>query len=265
MTEGRPAGKLYGVVHLPPLPGTPFHVPGSFPGILEQVSEQARLMADGGLDGVLLQTVDRVYSVEDHSDPARIAAMTLCARAVIDLGISGFALGIQIMRHAVSASLAVAKICGAQFVRADAIVGATLSTHGLVQPDPLAVMTYRRAIDAFDIRLIADVDSMHYRWPVPGESTGDVARRAMTVGADAVCVANADPARALELVADIRRRAPRAPVVLGGFVDHRNAAVLLAEVDGAFVSGCLMDPADPTRLDPQRIRDLVDAVRQGTG
>ena len=38
-----------------------------------------------------------------------------------------------------------------------------------------------------------------------------------------------------------------------------------AEVDSAFVSGCLMDPADPDRLDPRRIRDLVDAVRQGTG
>ncbi|MFI5907241.1 BtpA/SgcQ family protein [Dactylosporangium sp. NPDC051541] len=260
MTDQRPAGKLYGVIHLPPLPGTPFHRPGSLPEILEQVSVQARLMADGGLDGVLLQTVDRVYSVEDTSDPARVAAMALCARAVTDLGVAGFELGIQIMRHAVSASLAVAKVCGAQFVRADAIVGATLSTHGLVQPDPLTIMNYRRAIDAFDIRLIADVDSMHYRWLVSGESTGDVARRAMTVGADAVCVANADPARVLELVADIRRRAPGAPVVLGGFVNHGNAAALVAEVDGAFVSGCLTDPADSTRLDPQRIRDLVDAV-----
>jgi predicted TIM-barrel enzyme len=169
------------------------------------------------------------------------------------------------MRHAVSASLAVAKVAGAQFVRADAIVGATLSTHGLVQPDPLRIMTYRRSIDAFDVRLIVDVDSMHYRWPLPDEPSGDVARRAMMVGADAVCVANADPGRALELVAEIRSRAPDAPVVLGGFVNHRTAARLLAAADGAFVSGCLADPADPTRLDLQRIRDLVDTVRECRG
>jgi membrane complex biogenesis BtpA family protein len=262
VTDPRPAAKLYGVIHLPPLPGTPFHRNGSFPDILEQTAGQARLMADGGLDGVLLQTVDRVYSVTDDSDPARVAAMTLCARTVTDLGVAGFELGIQIMRHAVSASLAVAKVAGAKFVRADAIVGATLSTHGLVQPDPLTIMTYRRAIDAFDVRLIVDVDSMHYRWPLPGESTGDVARRAMTVGADAVCVANADPEKALEMVADVRRRARGAPVVLGGFVNHGNAARLLADADGAFVSGCLTDPADPTRLDPQRIRDLVELVRE---
>ena len=36
MTDQRPAGKLYGVIHLPPLPGTPFHRPGSLPGILDE-------------------------------------------------------------------------------------------------------------------------------------------------------------------------------------------------------------------------------------
>ena len=261
MTE--PAKKLYGVVHIPPLPGTPFYESGSFPKILEDTATQARVMADGGMDGVLLQTVDRVYSVEDDSDPARIAAMTLCAKGVADLGIDGFELGVQIMRHAVSASLAVAKVVGARFVRADAIVGATLSTHGLVQPDPLKIMTYRRALDAFDVRMIVDVDSMHYRWAGPGESTGDVARRAMGVGADAVCVANADGDATLEKIADVRRRAPKAPIWLGGFVDHGNAARMLADAEGAFVSGCLMDPDDPGRVHPGRVRELVDIVRGG--
>ena len=257
--------KLYGVIHIPPLPGTPFYESGSFPRILEDTARQAQAMADGGMDGVLLQTVDRVYSVEDDTDPARVAAMTLCARGVADLGIEGFELGVQIMRHAVSASLAVAKLVGARFVRADAIVGATLSTHGWVQPDPLKIMTYRRAIEAFDVRLIVDVDSMHYRWAGPDESTGDVARRAMTVGADAVCVANADREKTLEKIADVRRRAPKAPIMLGGFVNHANATRMLADADGAFVSGCLMDPDDPGRVHPGRVRDLVEVVRGGQG
>lgn len=262
MTEPRPAKKLlYGVVHVPPLPGTPFYESGSFPRILADVVREAQVMADGGLDGVLLQTVDRVYGVEDVADPARVAAMTLCARGVADLGIAGFEIGVQIMRHAVSASLAVAKVVGAHFVRADAIVGATLSTHGWVQPDPLQIMTYRRAIEAFDVRLIVDVDSMHYRWAGSGESTGSVARRAMTVGADAVCVAHADAERAIEMIADVGRRAPKAPIMLGGFVTHDNAAALLADAHGAFVSGCLADPGDPGRADPGRVRELVDVVR----
>lgn len=261
MVEPQSRKQLYGVIHLPPLPGSPFHESGSFPRILEDAVTSARVMAEGGMDGVLLQTVDRVYSVDDVADPARIAAMTLCAHKVIDLQGPDFDVGVQIMRHAVSASLAVAKIVGARFVRADAIVGATLSTHGWVQPDPLQIMTHRRLIEAFDIKLIADVDSMHYRWAGPDEPTGNVARRAMTVGADAVCVAHADVERTLELITDVRRRAPRAPVMLGGFVTHENAASVLADADGAFVSGCLTDPAEPGGVDAQRVRDLVDIVR----
>lgn len=251
---------LYGVVHVPPLPGTPFHRSGSFPGIVKDVRAQARRMVEGGMDGLLLQTVDRVYSVRDDSDPARVAAMSVLAHEVLGQSPAGFAVGVQIMRHAVSASLAVAKVTGATFVRADALVGATLTTHGWVEPDSLQIMTYRKAIEAMGVDLIVDVDSMHYRWAGPDVTTGGVARRAVMVGADAVCVAHPDRDEALRKVADVRRRAPGARVILGGFVNHGNAAALLAETDGAFVSGCLMDPENPPRVDPDRIRRLVEIV-----
>ncbi|WP_078901117.1 BtpA/SgcQ family protein [Actinacidiphila yeochonensis] len=259
--------KLYGVVHLPPLPGTPFHVPGSLAAAVDDAVRDAEALCEGGADGVLLQTVDRVYSVEDEADPARTAAMTLCASRVADATADGFELGVQIMRHAVRASLAVAKVVGASFVRADAIVGATLSTHGWVRPDPLEIMAYRRAIDAFDVRLIADVDSMHFRWAGEGETTGGVARRAELVGADAVCVAHPDEDATLAKIADIRARSPRATVMLGGFVTHGNAARLLADADGAFVSGCLTTRGGggpDGRVDVGSVRRLARVVHGGS-
>ena len=251
---------LFGVVHLAPLPGTPFARPGALPETVDAAVRAAVALREGGADGALLQTVDRVYSVEDEADPARVAAMTLCAARVADAVGPGFALGVQIMRHAVRASLAVAKVAGASFVRADALVGATLSTHGWVRPDPLTIMSYRRALDAFDIRLVVDIDSMHYQWAGPDETTGGVAKRAMLAGADAVCIAHPDEAVALAKIADSRQRAPQAPVLVGGFVNHGNAARLLADADGAFVSGCLADPEDPTRVDVDRVRRLAGAV-----
>lgn len=254
---------LFGVVHLAPLPGTPFHRTGSLPETIDQAVRAAVALRSGGADGVLLQTADRVYPVEDLADPARIAAVTLIAARVAEAVGPDFALGVQIMRHAVRASLAVAKVVGASFVRVDALVGATLSTHGWVHPDPLEIMAYRRALDAFDVRMIADIDSMHYRWAGPDESTGGVARRAMLVGADAVCIAHPDEAIALAKIADCRRRAPQAPVLLGGHVDHGNAARLLADADGAFVSGCLADPDDPDRFLVDRVRRLADLLHGG--
>lgn len=256
-----PARALYGVIHVPPLPGTPFHEPGSFPRILRDVLTDARVMADGGLNGALIQTVDRVYSVRDEADPPRVAAMTLLAQGVIAQAQPGFSVGVQIMRHAVSASLAVAKVVGAAFVRADGLVGATLSTHGWVEPDPLQIMTNRRAIDAFDVDLIVDVDSMHYRWAGSGETAGSVARRAISVGADAVCVAHPNADEVLAKISDIRRHVPTARIVLGGFVDHENVGRLLAAADAAFVSSCLMSPDDRDRVDADRVRRLVATIR----
>ncbi|MFF2393282.1 BtpA/SgcQ family protein [Nocardia sp. NPDC058114] len=252
---------LYGVVHIPALPGTPFHRSGTFPDIVRGVLDQAQAMSAGGMDGALLQTVDRVYSVQDSADPARVAAMSILAHEVRNQSPTEFAVGVQIMRHAVSASLAVAKLTGASFVRADAIVGATLSTHGWVEPDPLQIMTYRKTIEAMDVDLIADIDSMHYQWAGVNESTGGVAKRALTVGADAVCIAHPDTEQTQRKVTDIRQRTPGARIMLGGFVDHENAAKVLADADGAFVSGCLVDKRTPDRVDVHRVQELVQTVR----
>ncbi|MER5521325.1 BtpA/SgcQ family protein [Streptomyces sp. NPDC002763] len=254
---------LYGVIHLPPMPGTPFHAPGSLSAAVDDAVRAAEALRDGGADGALLQTVDRVYSTGDESDPARVAAMTRYVTRVADAVGADFELGVQIMRHAVSASLAVAKVTGSAFVRADAVVGATLSTHGRVEPDPLRIMAYRRAIDAFDVQLIADVDSMHFSWESGTETPGGVARRALHVGADAICVAHPDETAALAKIEDIRRRVPRARVILGGFVTHDNAARLLADADGAFVSSCLTVDDGSGRIDADRVRRLVELVRDG--
>lgn len=254
---------LYGVIHVPPLPGTPFYRSGSFPESMRHVVAQAAHMREGGLDGVLLQTADRVYGVEDHSDPARVAAMTLLTNEVVEHSSPNFAVGVQIMRHAVSASLAVAKLTGSVFVRVDALVGATLSTQGWVTPDPLSIMSYRRTIEADEIVIVADVDSMHYRWPDARESTGGVAQRALNVGADAVCIADPDDGATLQKIADVRRCAPGARVFLGGHVSESNGRTLLDAADGAFLNRCLMFPGDDNRVDPERVRMFVDMVTHG--
>ncbi|MFC9931847.1 BtpA/SgcQ family protein [Streptomyces sp. NPDC127190] len=260
-----PAGRrtVIGMIHLQPLPGTPFHEEGTFRDILETAVASARALADGGADGCLIQTADRVYTVEDVSDPARTVAMGLITDAVVRAvaDTSGFLVGVQIMRNAISASLAVAKVSGAHFVRATALVGMTLSPHGMVTPDPLAVAEYRKRISAGAVGVIADVDSMHFRWFGGEKSTGEVARAARGVGADAVTLADPDEARALELIASVRRAAPGLPVVLAGHTDHDNAARLLAEADGAFVGTCLEKGGWGGRIDVDRVRAYVDIAR----
>ncbi|SDG59542.1 hypothetical protein SAMN05216553_109253 [Lentzea fradiae] len=255
------AKRVLGMIHLQPLPGTPFHEPGSLDRIIKTAVRSAKALENGGADGCLVQTVDRVYSVEDESDPARTAAMALVVAAVVDATGPCFETGVQIMRNAASASLAVAAVTGAEFVRVGALVGETRSHQGVVRPDPLALATYRKIIDATDIELVADVDTMHYSWLGGGKTPGEVAKAARAAGADAVAVSDPDEETALRKIASVRAAAPDLPVLLAGHTDHGNAARLLCAADGAFVGSCLESGGWGGEIDERRVSEYTAIVR----
>ncbi|HEU0298651.1 MAG TPA: BtpA/SgcQ family protein [Longimicrobium sp.] len=260
---GAPGGRkaVLGMIHLQPLPGTPFHEEGSFGAALERAVRSARALHEGGADGCLVQTVERVYSVRDESDPARTAAMSLVVNAIVQATGGTFPVGVQMMRNALKASLAVAKVAGGSFIRAGALVGATLSEHGMVTPDPLDVMEYRNRIGARGIRVVADVHSMHYRWFGGEKAVDEVARHARQAGADAVALGDPDEARTLEMIAAVRRTAPGVPILLAGYTTHENVARLLAAADGAFVGTCLERDGWGGEIDAERVRAYVERVR----
>src|SRR5256885_354354 len=177
---------VLGMIHLQPLPGTPFYEEDSFNQTLDIAVQSARALYNGGADGCLVQTVDRVYSVKDESDPARITAIGLIVQAIVQSTGEDFQIGVQLMRNALKSSLAVAKVAGGTFIRAGAVIGMTLTAHGMVEANPLDTMEYRNKINAWDVKVIAEVDSMHFKWFGEAKSTAEVARSAKYVGADAV-------------------------------------------------------------------------------
>src|SRR5271163_3804197 len=101
-TPGGPKAVL-GMVHLPPLPGTPFYQEGSFGQILDVAVRSACALAEGGADGCLVQTVDRVYAAGEDSDPARTAAMALVVSSIAQATGEGFQVGVHLMRNALKA------------------------------------------------------------------------------------------------------------------------------------------------------------------
>ena len=250
---------VIGMVHLLPLPGTPFYQEENMERALEKAVADATALYHGGADGCLIQTVDRVYPAEDEADYARVAAMAAIAKAVADATGPEFHIGVQIMLNALKASIAVAKVCGGSFVRCTALVGATLSASGIVEANPLDVLTYRAHLGAQHIKLIAEVNSMHFRW-LGDKPTAEVARMAARVGADAVEVAHPDEAINASLVREIKQAMPRLPVILGGHTTHENVARRLAEADGVFVGTCLKAEGWDGRVEEERVRAYVKIV-----
>ncbi|MFF0869998.1 BtpA/SgcQ family protein [Nonomuraea sp. NPDC003560] len=258
-------GKLVlGMIHLPPLPGTPFYDGGGVEPIVERAVASARALVEGGANGCLIQTVDRVYATGTDSDPARIAAMALITRAVVETAGPGFQVGAQLMRNAVQASLAVTQVAGGHFTRVGALVGATMTAGGLVQGDPLAVADYRNKIGAQGIALIAEVASMHFSWFGGGKTVAEVAATARQAGADAVSLCHRDDDITMGMIAAVRAACPRLPVVLAGHTHHDNAARLLGSADGAdaaFVGTCLENGGWGGMIDKDKVASYVDIVR----
>jgi membrane complex biogenesis BtpA family protein len=252
---------VLGMVHLDPLPGTPFYRPGSFEQTLERAVKSARALSEGGADGCLVQTVDRVYSVRDESDSARTTAIGLIVRAIADSTDTGFQIGVQIMRNAIKASLAVAQVAGGSFVRAGAVVGRTLTDHGLMEAAPLEVMEYRARIGADEIKLIADIASTQFKWLGPPRSVGSIARSARQVGADAVTLGSPDEGETLAMIASVREAAPNLAIILAGHTNHDNIARLVGKADGVFVGTCLEAGGWGGPIEAERVKAYVDIVR----
>jgi len=252
---------VLGMIHLHPLPGTPFYKEGTFDHTFDTAVKAARALYDGGANGCLLQTVDRAYSVKDDSDPARTTAMGLVVRAVAQATGEEFQIGVQLMRNALKSSLAVAKVAGGTFIRAGAIVGMTLTAHGLVEANPMDLMEYRNKINAWDVKVIADVDSMHFKWFGEEKHTAEVAQYAKTVGADAVSLGSPDEGKTIKMIASVRKSVPEIPIILAGHTNHENAARLLSDADGAFVGTCLERGGWGGTIDIERVKAYVDIVR----
>lgn len=251
---------VIGMVHLAPLPGTPFHEPAQFESIRANARADARALLEGGASGCLVQTVDRVYHTSDTCDPARLAAMTLITSEIVEACGATFPVGVQIMKNALSASLAVAKITGAHFIRASAWVGATASAFGVVRADPATVSHYRRSIGANDVAVVADIHSQHFRWLDGEMPLARLAHWAVEAGADALCLGQPSVEETRRLIEAARRSCPDTPVILPGNTTPENAADFFRYASGAFVGGCLKD-RNTGRIDKGLVRSYVEAAR----
>jgi len=250
---------ILGMVHLGPMPGTPFYEEESYEATFDKALGDAHALYEGGATGCLVQTVERVYSVKDEADPTRVAGVAAIVRAITQSTGPDFQVGVQIMRNALKASIAIAKVCGGTYVRCGALVGMTLTSHGMVEANPHDVLQYRAAINAKGVKLIAEVDSMHFKW-YGGKPVAEVARAAKHVGAEAVSLGDPDEKVTLEMIRQVRKAVPDLPIILCGYTNFENTARLLAEADGAFVGTSLEKGKWGGPIDVDRVRDYMAIV-----
>jgi membrane complex biogenesis BtpA family protein len=249
---------LIGMIHLPPLPGSPrARRPHE---VLERAVADARALARGGADGLLLENFgDAPFApgeVEPHV-PALLAVAALEARRA-----TGLPVGVNVLRNDAQAALAAALASGADFIRVNVHVGTAFTDQGQIDGRAHETLRYRRSIGC-RAAVFADVWVKHAR-PAGGGDLTTAAREVAYRGlADVLLVTGPEtgaPPDPQQLSA-VRRAVPDRPVYVASGVSPENVG-RFREADG-FIVGTALKRGGRTEgpVDPVRVRALARAIR----
>jgi membrane complex biogenesis BtpA family protein len=256
-----PARKnIVGMVHLLPLPGAPRYG-GSMQQVLDRAARDARALADGGVDGIIVENYGDAPFFPDVVPPVTVAALT---RAIEEVQRAvRLAIGVNVLRNDAASALSVAVVTGAQFIRVNVHTGALLTDQGWIAGRAFETLRLRETLGT-PVAIYADVLVKH-AVPPAGLTIEDAARDAfLRGGADALIVsgtATGAPAD-IEDVRRVRHALPDAPIWIGSGVTVASVAALLEVADGVIVGSAFQrDSRAGAEVVTDQVRRLVDVAR----
>ena len=254
---------IIGVVHCPPLPGSPRFRDKNFQNAIDLAMADAGAYVQGGVDGLI---------IENHGDipflkPDRIGHETSAALAVIaDRVRQRFdaPFGVNVLANAALPALAVAKASGARFVRVNQWANAYVANEGIVEGEAAVALRYRAAIGAEDVAIFADAHVKHGAHAIVADRTvSEQVRDVEFFDADAViCTGQrtGDAARVEEI--DEMRAATSLPLLVGSGATIENIGTLLPLLDGVIVASALKrDGVWWNPVDQARVEAFMQKVR----
>jgi len=254
---------IIGVVHLPPLPGAPRYKGESMTDICAAGARDARTLAEGGIDGLIVENAwDIPFSRPEDIGPETVAALTAACievRSATDLPF-----GITCVANGAIPALAVAKACGARWVRVNQWVNAYVANEGFMNGPAAAAMRYRSAIDAQDVAIFADVHVKFGAHAITADrSITDQATDAEWFDADVLIATGTrtgSPTTRNEI--DEVKAGTNLPVIVGSGLSPEQVPSLFSSADGAIVGQWLKTEGvwwNP--VDAGRVEQLMNAVR----
>jgi uncharacterized protein len=249
---------LIGVVHVQALPGTPAS-DRSVQAIAEAAVLEARLYADAGFHGVMIEnTHDRPY-LRERAGPEVTAAMAVVGSAIARAVTIPF--GVQILAGANTEAIAVAHAAGARFVRVEGFVFAHVADEGLINASAGPLLRYRRTIGADHIRIFADIKKKHSAHSITADvDIAETAKAAEFFLVDGVVVSGistGQPAEPAE-VASVSS-AVRIPTLVGSGVTPENLGTY-GDADAVIVGSWIKrDGVWSNPLDERRVRVMAGA------
>lgn len=253
---------VIGVVHLPPLPGSPLYE-GDFSHIVDRAVSDARALEEGGVDGLIVENYCDVPFLPRVTDPETIAAMAVVVREVVrEVSIP---VGVSFLRNSAVEAIAVSYVAGARFVRVNAWVEPIVCESGLIQPAAPHVLRYMRRLGA-RLAVLADVHVKHAA-PLVERPLEEVVREAFERGMASAVIITGRRTGEPPSEEDLRRakKSARGPVLIGSGLSP-DTLHLVELADGAIVGTYFKRGGVTTNpVDVERVRRLISLIRERVG
>jgi membrane complex biogenesis BtpA family protein len=251
-----------GVLHCPPLPGTPRYDGEAVETLYDRALRDAEAYVEGGIDGLI---------IENHGDlpflkPHRIGPETAAAMAVITDRVGrafDVPLGINVLANAGIPALAIAKSAGAAFIRVNQWANAYVANEGFIEGEAAEILRYRASISAKDVLIFADTHVKHGAHAIVADrSISELTRDVEFFDADAVIATGQRTGDSVDLqeLEEIGR-ATRLAVLVGSGVTLSNVGAILERAAGVIIGSSLkMDGTWWSAVDRQKVARFMQDV-----
>lgn len=255
---------VIGMVHLPPLPGSPNYDGRGMEPVIEWALHDVETYQAGGVDGLVVENMwDHPYYVGEDVPPEEMTAQAVAAREVVKA--ARVPVGINVIHNGGKVTLSIALAAGARFVRICILTGARLWDTGELDHGCAAdLLRHRKHLQAEHIKIFADVDKKH-SIPFPGLDLETHIEWCDYYLADALIVSGRMTGDAPPL--DKVRRAKEAsrgrPILMGSGTSVDNIGDFLRYADGAIVGTSLkVDGQGENPVDLERVKRYMEAVER---
>lgn len=252
---------LIGVIHLPPLPGSPrHHLP--LAEIVDRCVREAAILEETGFDAAIIENLGDVPFSADRLPPASLACMAVIGDRI--RGAVKISLGINALRNDALAALGIAAACGASFIRVNVLTGVVAADQGLITGRADEILRYRKLLGT-QTAILADVFVKHavtLHAEDVARAAYDTVYRGLADGVILTGPSTGSPAN-LDDVRRVRAAVGDRPVLVGSGVTAQTVAAVLDVAGGVIVGTALKPDGDLSRpVD----RDLAAAfVRAAKG
>ena len=249
---------LIGMVHLPPLPGSP-RFAGSVADVLASAERDAAALVEGGADAMMLENFHDVPFYKSRVPRITLACVARAATLVKQIA-GDLPVGVNVLRNDGRSALAAAVAAGCDFVRVNVLCGARVTDQGVIEGVAADLMRDRRMFHAEHSQVWADVDVKHSAPLSPRpleEEVADTLKRGL---ADALIVSGGGtglPTDPLKL-ARVKAVAGGAPVLVGSGATLETLDDLTPHADGLIVGTALQRDG---RIDVDLVRAFADRLR----